>query len=366
MKNSCRINKTCMIILFMLMTSQSTEALDYSAALKLLPAKASVMQTLLVDFKNNGSESLAIAYKKPVDNYPSYLKARTTSGLLIVTYKALNGWKILHHEPAGPGSSDSIECGILKGKNNLDALFVQYWYSGAGVSADWSLFTFRDNKLSSFDRMPILEKVLKAKDYVFNGYNSATIIDDSVIEETIGGYSKEASRCCSDRPALIVHYIFTGSSIEVISVVTKDEADDKADQPIFNNSSQKELTQLTEDEAKAFISKWLKLSEDNRNITPIMTMYSKNVLLYKFGAVNKSLVAKDKEAFFKKWPTRKYAVQYLSVSPGKSVDEKQVQITYHFTLTNNKKTITGNAKSSLDLRKQNSTILITSENGDVL
>lgn len=342
------------------------QSVDYASALKLLPAKALVNQTLFIDFENNGTESLALVYQKPLADYPHEVVHRTTSGLIIMSHHLQKGWEVIHHEPASSGSPESIVCDILKLQNNSNALFVQYSYSGAGVSADWSLFAIRNNKLLMFDRMPILERVLKDKDYVFMGYNRASVVDKYYINESIAGYSKAASRCCPDRPALVVRYTFTGSSIEVVSVADKEEHDGKLEQTSEANLSRDEETLLSEKEAKTFISNWLKLSEKNDNFIQVMSMYAENVSLYKFGEVNKSFVAKDKDVYFKKWPIRKYTIEDLVVLPDKSADIKRVHVTYHFSISNYKKTITGNAKSILQIRKNKGAILIASEKGEVL
>lgn len=374
-RNSCIMNIAILLLLLtaLLPTEASSQSkasaakpVDYALALKLLPAKATVTQTVSIDFENNGIESLAIVYQNPTSDYPPDAARRTTSGLMIMSYHVQKGWQFLHHEPASSGSPESILCDILKVKDNTNALFVQYVYSGAGFTADWGLYSIRKSKLLTFDRMPILEKVLKDRDYVFMGYNSASVTDDFYISESIAGYSKEAARCCSDRPALIVLYTFTGSSIDVVSVTVKEERDGTMEQTGSNNISREDVTPLSEEEALIFIADWLRLSEKNDTFDQVMRMYAEHVYLFKFGEVNKSLVAKDKNVYFKKWPTRKYRTENITIIPDKRADRSRVQLKYHFSLSNNKKTIKGTATSVLQLQKHNGIILITSEKGEVL
>jgi hypothetical protein len=284
---------------------------------------------------------------------------------MILGYQVGAGWTIFHHEPADNGSPNGMMLNILKMSDNHNALFVQSDYSGAGTTSSWALFSRINGKLVKYDRRPVLEKVLHAKDYVFQGYNGSSVIDSSFVEERVPGYSKDASRCCADKPTLLIHYRFTGTSIETVSV-EEIELSDGVKQSDFKNEAWEKPGPVSEDDAKAFIARWMKLGEENSNFIAIMSFYGEEVDFYKFGRIKKNVVAADKKSYFDKWPMRIYVIDDIMFLPSDNRAEKKVEVKFRYSLSNKNKTIMGSAKAILLIQKQKDRLFIVSEKGEIL
>jgi len=285
---------------------------------------------------------------------------------MILDYQVGNGWMIIHHEPANNGSPNGIMMDILKLADNSNALFVQSDYSGAGTTSSCAIFARLNKKVRKYDRWPVLEKVLKTRDYVFQGYNGSSVVDNSSVEESVPGYSKEASRCCADRPRLLIRYRFTGTSIEVASVKEFELTDGRVKQSDFKNEVWEKSGAISEDDATAFIFHWMKLSEDNSNFVVVMSLYGEEVDFYKFGRNKKTFIAADKKSYFEKWPMRIYGIDDIMLFSGENNDEKKVEVKFRYNLSNKNKTITGSGKTILLIQKQKGKIFIVSEKGEVL
>jgi len=122
---------------------------------------------------------------------------------------------------------------------------------------------------------------------------------------------------------------------------------------------------LTDKEAKQFVAEWIRLSEQNRNFEKVMGLYAEKVDFHKKGVVNRSVIAKDKKNYFSRWSWRKHTIKAMNVTQGARPDTKNIELQFHYKISNNKKTLKGNVKNRLILRKEKGRIVIISEKGDV-
>ena len=118
---------------------------------------------------------------------------------------------------------------------------------------------------------------------------------------------------------------------------------------------------LSDKETRKFIDQFLKLSEDNKNFDTVMGLYADEVDFYKLGRVAKSAVAQDKKKYFDRWPKREHVIKSLKLSPGGAANEMNVEVVFHYTISDGKKSIEGDADTVLVLSKRNDGILIVSE-----
>jgi len=75
---------------------------------------------------------------------------------------------------------------------------------------------------SSIVKIPVQQARMEALDryqYEDLGYNKVEVVSDNTsIIETFPGYSKEASRCCPDRPAIQAIYRINGKELTLSGV----------------------------------------------------------------------------------------------------------------------------------------------------
>ena len=94
-------------------------------------------------------------------------------------------------------------------------------YNGAGTSTNWFMLAEADGVIVKLE-VTGRESVLDAYDYQDMGYNAVNI-SGNTITENIPGYSKAASRCCTDKEPISIDYIFDGDAIVVEAVVVSEE-----------------------------------------------------------------------------------------------------------------------------------------------
>ena len=180
-----------------------------------LPKNAKLIKELKVDFENDGVVAVVLAYGS--DTVPD-----VTMGVLVLKYGA-NGWAVNFEETDsdsmtnGAGASDAIDIQKVTSSGGKEGVVVVSKTSGAGTSTDWHVLASVKNKILKLDRTETRDKVLKARGYVFMGYNGVTVNGDAVIE-SLPGYSRGRARCCPDRPSLAITSRFTGTSIKLESV----------------------------------------------------------------------------------------------------------------------------------------------------
>ncbi|OGW53521.1 MAG: hypothetical protein A2Z46_00620 [Nitrospirae bacterium RBG_19FT_COMBO_55_12] len=118
---------------------------------------------------------------------------------------------------------------------------------------------------------------------------------------------------------------------------------------------------FTDKEAEAFIAEWVKLSENNKNFDAVMAMYAGEVEFYKLGTVKKSTVAEDKRKYFDRWPQREHSVISIILRPGSHDNEKQAEVVFHYKIRRGQKSLEGDAKTLVSLRKSQGRAVIFSE-----
>jgi len=129
----------------------------------------------------------------------------------------------------------------------------------------------------------------------------------------------------------------------------------------FSPASEPSNSGIEDREVKAFVSSWLQLSQDNKNFDAVMAMYADTVDFYKLGRVNKDAIHADKRKYFDRWPAREHILTAITVSPGATVNEKKAEVAFQYEISNNNKSLQGNADTILILRKENGTVRIVSE-----
>ncbi len=200
---------------------------------KFIPGNATLVQTFTVDLEGDGIEEIAVAYalpytsQGPLGKLPLFKNVvfaqgnryDFTTGIIILKYT--NDWKVVFEDIeevnnlGGPKQAIRIE--KVSGPNKKEGVLVIREWAGAGTSSKWHLIASVNGKISKLDPSSIKEKVLAEHEYVFQGYNKIQSTGNFIIE-TIPGYSKEAPRCCPDKPTIEIKYIFDGNSIKLDSV----------------------------------------------------------------------------------------------------------------------------------------------------
>jgi hypothetical protein len=118
---------------------------------------------------------------------------------------------------------------------------------------------------------------------------------------------------------------------------------------------------IDEQSARAFIEYWLKTSQDNGNLDEVMNSYSDAVDFYKFGLVEENVIRQDKQKYYSRWPKRKYELKSFALSPGERRHEAKVVITFTYEISNEKKSLKGEAKAVLTLQSNDEGISIIGE-----
>jgi hypothetical protein len=138
----------------------------------------------------------------------------------VLKYRPL-GWTVAFEETDtvdnGAGPTDAIAIQKITGSSGQEGLVITLKWSGAGTATSWHLLVGTKNNITTLDASSLIQKALKDKGYVDNGYNGVSVQGDEVIE-SFPGYSANAARCCPDRPTLEIRMKFTGSSIRLDSV----------------------------------------------------------------------------------------------------------------------------------------------------
>ena len=96
-----------------------------------------------------------------------------------------------------------------------------------------------------------------------------------------------------------------------------------------------------------------------------MSLYAKEVDFHKKGMVSRSVIAKDKKNYFSRWPKRNHDIKVMNVKHGARPDTKKVELEFHYTISNSKKTLQGDVKNTLILRWEKGRIVIIGEKGDM-
>jgi len=178
-----------------------------------LPKNAKLIKESKVDFENNGVVAVVLAYAS--DTVPD-----VTTGVRVLKYGA-SGWAVEFEEidsvTNGAGASDAINIEKVRSSSGKEGVVVVLKISGAGTSTEWHVLASVRNKILKLDSTGIRDKVLKARGYVYMGYNGVTVDGDAVIE-SLAGYSRGRARCCPDRPPIAITSRFTGTSIKLDSV----------------------------------------------------------------------------------------------------------------------------------------------------
>lgn len=180
-----------------------------------LPPGARIIKVLQLDFEHDGVEEMAVAYtiSQPEND-------EVTTRVHVFRYQGNSQWKKIFEETAptfGMSSNDEIDIEKVKSSNNKEGVVVTWITSGAGTASSWYLLASQNHKISVLDPSLIKRKVLRARGYQDNGYNSITVENNHIIDEQ-PGYSRHTARCCPDKPTIEIYYRFTGSSIEIDSV----------------------------------------------------------------------------------------------------------------------------------------------------
>jgi len=178
-----------------------------------LPATAKLIKELKMDFENNGVVVVVLAYA-------SETRPIVETGVRVLKYGA-TGWAVDFEETDsvinGAGASDAINIEKVKGSSGKEGVVVVLKNSGAGTATEWHVLASIKTKIVKLDPTTIRDRVLKARGYVYMGYNGVTVHGDLVIED-LAGYSRGRARCCPDRPSIAIRSRFTGTSIKLESV----------------------------------------------------------------------------------------------------------------------------------------------------
>jgi Domain of unknown function (DUF4357) len=179
-----------------------------------VPPAAVVKQQLSLDLENDGIPEAALVYTIPDESDEMYHNA----GVQVLKYSPVSGWAVAF-EQAEPKmrTTDQVSIEKLRTQNGKEALVVISYYSGAGTATMWHVLASIEDKITRLDPTRERVKVLNARGYVDNGYNSVKSKGDMVIED-LTGYSRHAARCCANRPSLEMSFKFNGSSIVLDSV----------------------------------------------------------------------------------------------------------------------------------------------------
>jgi hypothetical protein len=118
---------------------------------------------------------------------------------------------------------------------------------------------------------------------------------------------------------------------------------------------------FTDKEAEAFIAEWVKLSENNKNFDAVMAMYAGEVEFYKLGRVKKAAIEEDKKKYFDRWPQREHSVISIVLRPASHDNEKQAEVIFYYKIRKGQKSLEGDAKTLVSLRKSRGRVAIFSE-----
>jgi len=184
-------------------------SITYPAGKTFIPNGAKYIREFRLDFENDGIDEIVVVYSTNTTN-----GVQNDTGFIILAHQSNKEWKVVYDQLPARGAGIQISVDSIKAPDRTQGLFVLESEAGAGTSADWYIITKQMKKL---DRKPVLDQVLNTRGNVFLGYNGAKVMNDVVVE-TVPGYSKDAARCCPDKPALEISYRFTGTSIEFVSV----------------------------------------------------------------------------------------------------------------------------------------------------
>lgn len=179
-----------------------------------IPSGASFIREFKLDFESDGIDEIVVVFSTNVTS-----GTQDDTGFVILARQANKEWKVVYNQPPVRGAGIQVFVNSIKAPGNTRGLFVLELEASAGFSADWYIITKAMKKL---DRRPVLNQVLDTKGNVFLGYNGAKVVNDLVVE-TVPGYSKNAARCCPDKPTLEITYGFTGVSIKPVSVKERAE-----------------------------------------------------------------------------------------------------------------------------------------------
>lgn len=202
----------------------------YPDAKKFLPSKAIFNKELRLDLEGDGVEEVSFSYAIPLNNE----NADFNTGVIILKYTDSNGWQIAFEDTDrvsnGGGPEGSVYIEKVKvyssdgdggltgaGTNQIDrkeAVLVVLTEAGAGTATRWHLLSSINGKISKLDPSLIRQRVFTDLGYQDLGYNGVKSTGDFVIE-TQPGYSKDAPRCCPDKPSIEMSFVFTGNSIEL-------------------------------------------------------------------------------------------------------------------------------------------------------
>jgi hypothetical protein len=118
---------------------------------------------------------------------------------------------------------------------------------------------------------------------------------------------------------------------------------------------------IDEQSARGLVEHWLRTSEDNGKLRDVMWNYADVVDFYTFGPVEKNIVQQDKQKYYSRWPKRKYELKSFALAPGERRHEAKVVITFAYEISNEKKSLKGEAKSVLTLQSSDEGIRIVGE-----
>ena len=204
---------------------------------KFLPVKAIFNKELRLDLEGDGIEEVAFSYAIPLNQENTDFN----TGVKILKQNNLNSWQVAFEDTdrvsSGGGSKDLVgiqkvkvefnnndgglsgEVGLTRSNANeiyrKEAVLITLTESGAGTATRWHLLASINDKISKLDPSFIRNRVFADLGYQDLGYNGVTLRDDFEIIETQPGYSKDAARCCPDKPSIEISFRFTGHSIEL-------------------------------------------------------------------------------------------------------------------------------------------------------
>jgi hypothetical protein len=115
-----------------------------------------------------------------------------------------------------------------------------------------------------------------------------------------------------------------------------------------------------------FIREFMSLSESD-NLSAILELYANEVRYYDRGLVDKNAIRRDKLAYMRRWPVRKYKViSAIKISASDNPDVKQVEFQCSFQVQNDKKSISGVSHSVLMVKNEVDKMVIIKETGETL
>ncbi|MBM2817640.1 MAG: hypothetical protein HW401_230 [Parcubacteria group bacterium] len=207
---------------------------------KFLPAKAIFNKELRLDLEGDGIEEVAFSYAIPLNQENTDFN----TGVKILKQNNLNDWQVAFEDTdrvsSGGGPKDLVniqkvkvefnnddgglsgEVGLTRSNANQifrkEAVLIILTESGAGTATRWHLLASVNDKISKLDPSLIRNRVFADLGYQDLGYNGVKIRDDFEIIETQPGYSKDAARCCPDKPSIEISFLFSGNSLELGSI----------------------------------------------------------------------------------------------------------------------------------------------------